>query len=517
MHRNVNAEYVYPADLSAGSSNAIEVMEKTVGISDLLTMAEDEFIHLISRYMASDSPERIDSLKYDLRTGKLNRLEMAAAAQINSAKSVHRFRVDGLQDPEILYSTARDLYDIISGPADHRNTPVIKVNDFDTVSNQEFIRLSYRLILQRDADPSGIEFYGKALEKRKLYRSQILGMLRYSREGRSIKAKVRGVFFPGLLGKISRKIPFFALMIRPLASMMEIPFALTRFRIVLDLLRNNRHSTALLRTRQNLIEKQFLHIITSSNEKIKNLENQIRAMKGVKSESLSPTNNEKSNKTGEGISSADYNSFYALFHDHFRGSETTIQEKLAEYLLELKGCDVIKSDSPVLDLGCGRGEWIELLHENNIPSKGIDSNSIFTSELISRGFDILHGNALDILNGLPGESFGAVTAFHLVEHLDSDSFIELFHEVHRILKKHGLLILETPNPENLFVAATQFYMDPTHRNPIPPELLSFAAKEAGFTNIKVLRKNPVNNPPFNNRFQELIETYQDYAIIAQKL
>ena len=141
----------------------------------------------------------------------------------------------------------------------------------------------------------------------------------------------------------------------------------------------------------------------------------------------------------------------------------------------------------------------------------------------SSGLDVQEQNAIDFLNTLETESIGAITGFHIVEHLQFPVLIQLFDECIRVLASDGIAIFETPNPENLMVGSCNFYTDPTHRNPIPPHTLSFMLSQRGFSETTVLRlSSPVIIPERLNvatELQEILESYykeQDYAVIAKK-
>jgi O-antigen chain-terminating methyltransferase len=121
-------------------------------------------------------------------------------------------------------------------------------------------------------------------------------------------------------------------------------------------------------------------------------------------------------------------------------------------------------------------------------------------------------------------SVGAVTALHVVEHLPFHDVLALIDEALRVLCPGGILILETPNPENLQVAANTFYLDPTHRRPIPPALLQFVAESCGFTDIEVQRLHPRSKEDLlaagtaagPDGLNTLLFGPQDYAIVARK-
>ncbi len=177
----------------------------------------------------------------------------------------------------------------------------------------------------------------------------------------------------------------------------------------------------------------------------------------------------------------------------FRGSRDEVREMLAAYLP-----DVERIGGPVVDVGCGRGEWLELLREAGVESYGVDLNDTFVDDNRKRGLDVRLEDAISHLNGLPPATVGVITGFHLAEHLPFDTLVDLLDASHRALRRGGLLILETPNPQNLVVGSANFWIDPTHLKPLHPLFLEFLALERGFarTELRWLHPHPMADLPF---------------------
>ena len=176
----------------------------------------------------------------------------------------------------------------------------------------------------------------------------------------------------------------------------------------------------------------------------------------------------------------------------------------------------------VLDIGCGRGEWLQLVESEGIDAQGVDRNRVFIEQCRAAGLNVVENDALIYLRSLPGESLNAVTIFHLVEHLPLETLINLVDEIVRTLKRDGLLIIETPNPENLIVGSHTFYVDPTHRNPIPSQTLQFLLEARGLRTLDVLKLRPRDEVKLGEdselvtRFNEYFYSAPDYGIIARK-
>lgn len=218
--------------------------------------------------------------------------------------------------------------------------------------------------------------------------------------------------------------------------------------------------------------------------------------------------------------SSDQNSFYKAFEDQHRGSRELIKSRLEVYLPFIKKVQEALPNTGALDLGCGRGEWLELLKDHQFTASGIDQDDGMLSACRSRGLNVQTGDAITHLKSLPNDSLSIVSGFHIAEHLSLDDLQTLIKEALRILKPAGLLILEAPNTENLVVGTSSFYLDPTHQRPLPSSLLSFLAGHYGFIRAKVLGLQESSNltaPETNvSLFAVLSGVSPDYAVIAQK-
>lgn len=211
--------------------------------------------------------------------------------------------------------------------------------------------------------------------------------------------------------------------------------------------------------------------------------------------------------------------FYRAFEERYRGSRELIKGRIAAYLPFIEPLLTAYPSAPTVDLGCGRGEWLELLAESGFKAMGVDLDKGMLEACIERGLPVEQGDAIAYLFGLPDESQAVVSAFHIVEHITFDQLGNLVAEALRVLKPGGLLIMETPNPENIVVATRNFYLDPTHQRPIPSELLAFVAEYAGFARVKTLRlqesKDLLNRGEVS--LQDVIAGVSpDYAVVAQK-
>ena len=209
---------------------------------------------------------------------------------------------------------------------------------------------------------------------------------------------------------------------------------------------------------------------------------------------------------------------YKLFEDRFRGSEAVIRQRLSVYLPLIAGVTTAENARKALDIGSGRGEWLALLSEHGWSATGVEPNSIAEA---ARGIDaeIVQADALEYLRECGNSSFALVTAFHVVEHLETDYLLQMLREIRRVLTPGGLLILETPNPENLTVASWSFHLDPTHKVPIPPILLQYHVEAAGFPAPEIVRLNGYQADyelgPHSAVLSVLFRSGPDYAVVAR--
>ena len=211
--------------------------------------------------------------------------------------------------------------------------------------------------------------------------------------------------------------------------------------------------------------------------------------------------------------------FYRAFEERHRGSREMIKERLTAYLPFVLHCQELYEECSVLDLGCGRGEWLELMQENGFTVLGVDLDEGMLEACEEKNLPVKNKDALETLRELPPESKCIISGFHIAEHLSFDALKEFVQESLRVLKPGGLLILETPNPENLTVGTSSFYLDPTHLRPLPPELLSFLPQHYGFERIKIVRlqESPaLKEAPKISVDHVIGGVSPDYAVIAQK-
>lgn len=178
---------------------------------------------------------------------------------------------------------------------------------------------------------------------------------------------------------------------------------------------------------------------------------------------------------------------YAAFEDKFRGSRNEIKQRLEVYEPYVQRLPIQSGETAILDVGCGRGEWLELMKDKGYAAMGLDLSRTMIERCRLMNLDAIEADVMTYLQSLEDQTLWVITGFHIIEHLAFEVWIELFDEALRVLQPGGLLILETPNPENITVGACNFYVDPTHRNPIFPQTLQFFLEQRGFNTVELLR------------------------------
>lgn len=219
---------------------------------------------------------------------------------------------------------------------------------------------------------------------------------------------------------------------------------------------------------------------------------------------------------------------YLAFEEQFRGSRNLVRDLVGVYLEDVRHLQA--GGGVVVDVGSGRGEWLEVLQDNGIAAYGLETNAVAVEMAHSRGLDVRAEDAFSHLRDLPAASVGAVTAFHVLEHMDSLAQRRFVEEVLRVLVPGGTLIIETPNPANVRVGSFDFHLDPTHVRPVHHLYLKFVLTYLGMA-VDVRFLHPPNDalPKVGipgkpgedlgqvlDRLNELLYGPRDFAIVATK-
>jgi SAM-dependent methyltransferase len=218
---------------------------------------------------------------------------------------------------------------------------------------------------------------------------------------------------------------------------------------------------------------------------------------------------------------------YVGFERRFRGDPGVVAAALAERYL-----DLLVANPPVVDIGCGRAELVELLARRGVEAIGVDTDPSMVAEARDRGLDVRLVDGTSFLRGREPGSLGAIIATHLVEHLEFADLVELLDLAATRLRPGGVFIAETPNPTSLVVLGNSYILDPTHLRPLHPSLLTFLCEGAGFRDVRLRFHAPATDyhlpmiddpdaPPWTKRVNDAFAKLnsvlfgpQEYALIA---
>jgi len=208
---------------------------------------------------------------------------------------------------------------------------------------------------------------------------------------------------------------------------------------------------------------------------------------------------------GFGLSKEILDDFAYQFHQKFRGEFNHIKHRQSIFLPYLtKTRDSLAAlgspDAVFVDLGCGRGEILEMLKEQGIPALGIDSNQQMIHDCQLRGLEAICEEMIPYLLSVPDQSLGGILLCQLIEHYPGEQAIHLLALCRQKLLPGGLLLVETINPKNLQASASDFFADPTHINPLYPETLQFMFEYLHFQPLEFMSLCPY---PESMKFQSL--------------
>jgi SAM-dependent methyltransferase len=230
-----------------------------------------------------------------------------------------------------------------------------------------------------------------------------------------------------------------------------------------------------------------------------------------------------------GATDRDAQALYDRFEDEFRPGDG-LADVFSEYIPDLE--HLAGGTRRLIDVGCGRGDWLKVLREHEIPALGVDMNSEAVGRAVADGLEAIACDAIEFLRDVEPGSVGAVSAFHIVEHLPPETVIDLIDAARAALAPGGLLILETPNPSNVTVGSSAFWRDPTHLRPIESSYLAFLVQDRGFVSVETRFLHPTpeyelelkvlssdERPAIGRLLDDLswaLHGPQDYAIVARR-
>ncbi len=429
----------------------------------------------------------------------------------------------------------------------------ITVEDILQYDDAVFIQYAYERILLREADEQGLSFYLSQMKSGRLSKVQVLASMRYSHEGRSKQVPVRGLFVPYIAVRFY-KLPLVGYAVRWITAALKLPlivrnivayenytnlrFSQQQYQMdesltaLHDELSRKADNSAVNRIQDELstkaaaieVQNEIQHIAQQNRDQKLNILAQQKNLASLMDRLEQKAVEDRFFREGKGLvqeQSHQFDAFYVSFEDRFRGTQADIKERQRVYLPYVEAALKNTGNASVVDAGCGRGEWLELLKEQGVHARGVDVNRIMVAQSKEHGLDVEEADIVEYLKNQKDDSVSVITGFHIVEHLPFERMVKLLDESFRVLKPKGLVIFETPNPENLLVGAFTFYYDPTHQHPIPPETLKFIAEARGFTSSQIVRLHRRNEAVGHSgdplhEITERMDMEQDYALIGYK-
>ena len=382
------------------------------------------------------------------------------------------------------------------------------VSDLFKYHDRQFVWNAYRALLKREPDTEGLTAFLEKLRSGQFNKIDVLAALHFSPEGRRNQVTIDGLRLPATIRRLYR-VPVIGYLAELVVGAARLPL----------LIRNQRQIESHLTAQQERLADHFNATTAELRAEQKGIARAQHTQLAALFLAQNATRKGDPDKSGARLHPPALDELYASFENQFRGTPEHIKEGLRVYLPLLKDAGIA---SDILDLGCGRGEWLELLREAGLQARGVESNRAMIDNQRGLNPEIIEADALAYLRRLPGSSLSAVTAFHFVEHIGLVELIDLLDKIKRVLKPGGLLIVETPNPKNLVVGACNFYSDPTHHKPLFPETLEFILSHRGFVRTQLQYLHPVEGSPFQDSSEasqalnSWLFSARDFAIIAWK-
>jgi SAM-dependent methyltransferase len=477
-------------------------------VNDLLKYHDRHFVRAAYRAILKREPDEngIKSNLQNLRTGAFNKIDILASLRFSAEGQEKNVTIAGLRFPAFIRSLGRVpivgyLIQLVVAIA---RLPVL-------IHTQR--QFEAYLINQNQQIADHIELLTAGVAEENNKRATESALLAQRQEQLAVQQTMRDEFSARLTQEASRLAQEVA---KSTAAQQTI-----RNEVYARLTEGQNHITQHARSLTELVEER----VNQFSQRLQHVRTQLGAqetrlalwLEERSKQTPKADNQQPQNLAKESVHFRD--ALYSSFEDRFRGTRTEIKERFRIYLPILKEADIA---SDIVDLGCGRGEWLEILKEEGMEARGVEINRVAIDSCRRRGLEVVDEEALTHLLSLAPNSLNAVTCFQLIEHLDFEVLIKLVDQILAVLRPGGLIIMETPDPENILVSSHNFYLDPSHRHPLPSELMQFLLESRGVSRVEVMRLNPLTAHKIEGD-GELIERFNhyfygpmDYAVIGWK-
>lgn len=359
------------------------------------------------------------------------------------------------------------------------NKKVINGKELLSYEGFEFVDILYQSILNREADSNdklnALNFITDGGNDKITLIYTILN----SDEGKSKNVIIKGIKIKKLILSIKARIyniPIIGYLFKLIINITLLPKKLALFQKAINM-QNNR-----LNSIENEINSMFKNKdINDINYKIETFQTKLTELEKFKQAEY---DNQKKLYRKQKFEKDLIDKFYLRYNEVLMpDSRENVKKRASIYINKINNwfSKREKASLNIVDLGCGECEWIELLNENGYHAQGVDSNNEVVNKVKNSmpEINIVNLDAFEYLSNCKDNSIDLLSSFHMVEHMKFIEIIELLLECKRVLKKDGMILFETPNPQNILISTYYFNMDPTHNKPIPPELLEFMIGESG--------------------------------------
>ncbi|MBY4676800.1 class I SAM-dependent methyltransferase [Marinobacterium arenosum] len=406
--------------------------------------------------------------------------------------------------------------------------------------DMQFVANAFRGILQREPDDAGLDGYTAYLRNGGS-KEHLLADLLMSEEGQQRGVKINGLEWPIARHKLLKKTGPLARVLRVVLDRIDLllkpwkkdgPQLSDISAVEMAAVENQQRLMAGLQQEMGRILARIDRLegrldtagaVASDVALVRQeLRYQQRNLNLMLDELRQPENLQHAKAVATAHADDQMDAYYVAFEDACRGTREQIRAAMEVYLPYLQALTE-RGETRLLDLGCGRGEWLQLMREQGWQVQGIDMNRVMVQQCQEAELEVSQADALAHLQSLPEASVDLISGFHIIEHLPFATLFGVFNEAMRVLTPGGRILFETPNPENLLVGSHTFYHDPTHRNPVTPTSVEFLARYHGFVDAEIIRLHPYPEEakvagidPLTERVNGHLCGPQDYAIMAVK-
>ncbi len=485
-------------------------------LTDFMQYSDTEFITNLYRNILKQEPDKKEMQPFlnKLRTGELSKIEILLAVRFSEEGKSKNVKILGIKSNKtslILHAEKSKSQYIIA--------------DFTQYDDVAFITNLYHALLDREPDAAGMQQYLHLLRTGVYSKIEILIALRFSEEGKSKNVKILGIKKRRFIVKLYH-MPIIGYISKTVTTLLTLPKLLRRLNHCESCIATNRitimeNEIAIEESVQDTMQLNSMNkteLETLSRDLYANIDIKADKFNIILNDSFeeepSPLLNTAVTKLNQSFSHLQcydqsdlyYLLFENVFYDHY-----IVKEKQKIYIPYIKSLKT-KTKLNWLDIGCGRGEFLDILQLNNIKNEGVEINTVEYQTLVENGCKVSNLDAISFLNESQ-QKFKGISALQVIEHLDYEYLKEMLHLSFKKIEPGGMIILETINPRNELGLAN-FYMDETHKRPLPAEMMMFLLEWVGFRDIKIVYSALL---PDNYRNIEIKNNYHDYAVMGYKI